>query len=133
MASLQSQQNYLKFSSSRTSTNLPVFPIAVEVLDDVNIDEASPSSFFQTSTSEICKVESDPEGKLQLICTINREHFMRQSNNNVFCCLEEVPCKKRDRQWRKGKQRLAPGKWQHGKIFYSFCAFSFAHNGSSPE
>ena len=84
MESLLSQQNYLKFYSSRTSTNLPVFPIAVEVVDDVSIDEASPSSSFQTSTSEICEVESDAEGKLQLICTINRGHFMLQSNNNVF-------------------------------------------------
>ena len=47
MASLQSQQNYLKFSSSKASTNLPVFPVAVEVVDDVDIDKAR----SQTSAS----------------------------------------------------------------------------------
>ena len=59
MASLQNQQNYLKFSSSKASSNLPVFLVAVEAVDDVDIDKASPSSAFQTSTSEICEVKSD--------------------------------------------------------------------------
>ena len=56
---LQSQQNYLKISSNSTSTNLFMFPIAVVVVDDVDIDNASPLSSFQTRTSEICEVESD--------------------------------------------------------------------------
>ena len=46
-------EHYTKFSLSRTSTNLPAFPVAVEVINDVDIDEASPSPAFQTSTSQI--------------------------------------------------------------------------------